>query len=224
MKPALIFDMDGVIVDSNPFHKQAWEIFCQKHGHHLSEEELRQQVYGKTNHDALPFLFGNLTEEQIKTYGEHKEVIFRKLFLPHITPVTGLREFLPIAQQHFEKLAIATSASTPNVDFTLDHLNIRNYFSVIVDETFVKRGKPDPEIYLSAASKLGMPPESCIVIEDSLSGIESAKRAGMKVIGITTTHNAEELQPLVDWVIRDFNELAQKLPELLDAQQPHSLA
>lgn len=223
MKPALIFDMDGVIVANNPFHKQAWDTFCKTHGHHLSEEELRQSIYGKTNHDVLTFLFGQLTEAEIKLYADQKEALYRELFLPHLAPVAGLMEFLPLASQQFEKLAIATSAPPSNIDFILDHLHIRPCFSLIIDETMVSRGKPDPEVYLITAKRLGILPEQCVVIEDSMSGVESAKRAGMKVVGITTTHSREELKAKnVDWTVEDFIELSATLPQILDAFKPES--
>ena len=218
MKPALIFDMDGVLVDNNPFHKQAWDTFCKTHGHHLNEEGLRQNIYGKTNHDVVTFLFGNLPETDIKAYAEQKEALYRELFLPHLAPVPGLIEFLPLATQQFEKLAIASSAPPVNIDFILDHLQIRPYFSLIVDETMVSRGKPDPEVYLITSKRLGIPPEQCVVIEDSMAGIESAKRAGMKVVGITTTHSREELRAKnVDWTIENFVELSATLPQILDS-------
>jgi len=224
MKPALIFDMDGVIIDSNPFHKRAWEAFCQAHGHHLTQEELEKKVYGKTNHDCIIGLFGELPEMEIQALADKKEALYREIFLPSLAPVPGLSAFLELAPQWFETMAVATSAPPLNVDFTLDNLNIRHYFKTIVDETMVSRGKPDPEVYLTTATCLGRKPEDCVVIEDSLAGIQAAKSAGMKVIGITTTHSPEELAPLVDLVIRDFNDLTERLPDFLRKAFPGTLA
>ncbi|MEB3286691.1 MAG: HAD family phosphatase [Vampirovibrionales bacterium] len=221
MKPALIFDMDGVIVDSNPFHKLAWQEFCKKYHCEMNDEELKTNVYGKTNHDVVPFIFEQklkqapLSEAQIQTYTREKEQLFQDLFRPHITATPGLLDFLPIVQHWFSSLAIGTSAPTMNVNFTLDALGIRSFFPIIVDDTEIKNGKPDPEIYLTVAEKLAMAPKDCIVIEDSLAGVEAAKRAGMSVIGITTTHSKKELEKEVDLVIDDFSNIAGQLDHFL---------
>ena len=213
----LIFDMDGVLVDSNPFHKQAWQSFSTQLGCAITEEVLEKSVYGKTNRDALTFLLNReLSAQETQQFADEKEALYRELFKPHLQPVTGLNAFLDQMQHErvFESLAIATSAPPDNVDFVLDGLSLRSYFSIIVDETMVTRGKPDPEIYLKTAERLHAKPDECWVIEDSYSGIESARQAGMRVIGITTTHSAEELSPRVHCVISDFNELAEKRPFL----------
>lgn len=202
----LIFDMDGVIIDSNPFHKTAWKAFCEKHSCSLTNDELQQYVYGKTNEDALRHVFGNdLTTTQINEYAQQKEETYRELFKPHLTALPGLAVFLEKAKSMFAELAVATSAPPENVDFVMDTLNLRRFFSIIVDETQVTKGKPDPEIYLKTAKLLQANPKQCIVFEDSLSGIQAAKNAGMVVIGVTTTHSAEELADKVDATIEDFN-------------------
>src|SRR5690606_34565835 len=198
---AFVFDMVGVIADSNPYHKIALRQFCEKHGHTLTETELREKIYGRTNKDWIPNLFGDIGRSLIKKYADEKEALFRDIYAPHIQPVPGLIEFLEDLQEI--PRAIATSAPIENVDFTLDKTGIRPYFEVILDESFVSRGKPDPEIYLKTATALNLPPGQCIVIEDSLSGVEAAKAAGSRVIAITTTHSQAEF-PAVDLVIDDF--------------------
>lgn len=210
MQPiAFIFDMDGVIVDSNPYHKIALRQFCEKHGHKLTETELREKIYGRTNKDWIPNLFGNITPELARKYANEKEALFRKLYAADIKPVSGLIEFLEELDLKGLPRAIATSAPRENVDFTLDKTGTQGYFKVILDESFVSKGKPDPEIYLKTATALNRPPQQCIVIEDSLSGVMSAKAAGCRVIGVTTTHSAEEFPP-VDLIIDDFKGLNPK--------------
>lgn len=204
---AFVFDMDGVIVDSNPYHKIALRQFCEKHGHALTETELREKIYGRTNKDWIPNLFGDIDRNLVQKYADEKETLFRDIYAPHIQPVPGLIEFLRDLGEI--PRAIATSAPIENVDFTLDKTGTRRYFEVILDESFVSRGKPDPEIYLKTATALNLQPGQCIVIEDSLSGIEAAKAAGSRVIAITTTHSEAEFPP-VDLVINDFRGLSPK--------------
>jgi HAD superfamily hydrolase (TIGR01509 family) len=204
---AFLFDMDGVLVDSNPYHKIALREFCRKHGHELSEEKLREKIYGRTNRDWITNLFGALPDATLRSYADEKEALFRELYAPHIQPLTGLNSFLAQLDQNGISRAIATSAPRANVDFTLSKTGLGNYFSVILDESFVSRGKPDPEIYLKTAAALGFAPSSCIVLEDSLSGVAAGKAAGCKVVGITTTHTAHELSQS-DLVINKFDEIS----------------
>jgi len=203
---AIIFDMDGVIVDSNPYHKIALNQFCARHGHELSETQLREKVYGRTNKEWLTNLFGTLPEETCKAYAEEKEALYRQLFKDDIQPVSGLVSFLDLLDHHQIPRAIGTSAPQSNVVFTLSKTHTQKYFDIILNDTFVTHGKPHPEIYLKCAQALGLPNSQCIVIEDSLSGVEAGKAAGSKVIGITTTHTREELQH-TDLIIDDFNAL-----------------
>lgn len=190
---AFIFDMDGVIVDSNPFHKIALKQFCKKYGHELSEMQLREKIYGRPNKDWIPNVFGKIEEKLMREYEAEKEGLFRELYKDDIKPLEGLVDFLKHLDKYNLSRAIATSAPRPNVDFTLAKTGTEKYFPVILDESFVSKGKPDPEIYLKAAAALKYPPEKCIVFEDSLSGVRAGKDAGCKVVGITTTHTREEL-------------------------------
>ena len=204
MKYAFLFDMDGVIVDSNPAHKIALRQFCSKHGYNLTDEQLREKIYGRTNKDWIPNLFGNIGADLIRQYADEKEALFRELYAADIVPLDGLIGF--IEKMDGIPRAIATSAPRANVDFTLSKTRTEKYFPVILDEAFVNRGKPDPEIYLKTAAALGFDPKDCVVFEDSLSGVKAGKAAGCKVVGISTTHTQEELSE-TDLVMRDFSEL-----------------
>ncbi len=203
---ALIFDMDGVIVDSNPAHKKALIQFCESHGFSLTEEELRAKIYGRTNRTWLTNLFGALSEEKLAEYTHEKESLYRRLFKPDIAPVPGLLTFLETARAANIQMLIGTSAPPENVHFTLSHTQTQDFFSHILDDTYVTHGKPHPEIYLKAVAQTPLPAERCIVLEDSLSGVEAGLQASCKVIGITTTHTPEELKD-THLVIGDFNEL-----------------
>jgi beta-phosphoglucomutase len=212
---AVIFDMDGVIVDTNVFHKKAIHQFCKKYGFALTEDQLRKSVYGRTNKDWITNLFGSLTPEQLQAYAHEKEQLFRDLYLPYIKPVKGLNSFLEKLQEQNIPTAIATSAPPKNVEFILAHIPIKKYFNVILDERVVTHGKPNPEIYIKTAEALGYENENCIVIEDSLSGVTAGRKSGSKVIGITTTHTAAELMD-ANFIIQDFDDLSiSMLPEIL---------
>ena len=205
MNHAFIFDMDGVLVDSNPTHKIALKQFCRKHGYNLSETDLREKIYGRTNRDWLLNLFGTLSEETIRAYAEEKEALFRELYID-IKPMDGLHLFLEKLETAGIPKAIATSAPRANVDFTISRTQIERFFPVILDDSFVTIGKPDPQIYLRSAEALGIKPGQCVVFEDSLSGVMAARRAGCKVVGVTTTHTHEELAD-TDLNINNFDAL-----------------
>jgi beta-phosphoglucomutase len=212
---AVIFDMDGVMVDSNPYHKIALRQFCERHGHHLSDKELKNSIFGRTNKDWLTSLFGGtLTAEQLTEYENEKEALFRKIYAPCLQPVNGLINFLQVLKDNQISLALATSAPPSNVHFILEKTGTFEFFSVILDGHSVRNSKPDPEIYLKTAALLHYPPEKCVVIEDSISGVISALSAGCKVIGITTTHTRQELYQTHHNIV-DFNELNRQVLKTL---------
>ncbi len=203
---AVIFDMDGVIVDTNPYHKISLKQFCEKYGYQLNEEDLISKIYGRTNNEWIRNIFGPLPKEKILELGEEKEAMFRAIYKDVIKPVSGLDDFLNALEEENIPKAIGTSAPRSNVDFVLEHTQLKKYFTTILDQSDVEHGKPNPEIYLKVADRLGFPPQQCIVFEDSLSCVESAQRAGAKVVGVSTTHSHQELAH-TDLVISDFKGL-----------------
>lgn len=203
---AVIFDMDGVIVDSNPAHKIALNQFCEKYGYELTDEYLANNIYGRTNKDWISNLFGDLKDHEWQKYEHEKEALFREIYASDITPVNGLMPFLNLLDEYNIPRAIATSAPYENVEFVFEKTGIGSYFEIILDESDVVVGKPDPQIYLKTVRALSYPADQCIVIEDSVSGVEAAKKAGCKVIGITTTHTEDEFES-TDYIINDFTNL-----------------
>lgn len=203
---AFIFDMDGVLVDSNPFHKTALKQFCEKHGYNLSEKELREKIYGRTNKDWIVNIFGDIGEEKIQQYANEKETLYRQLYANNIVPFKGILSFLEKLDKNNIPRAIGTSAQRANVDFTLSKTKMDKYFDIILDDTCITHSKPHPEIYIKAAAALSLSNANCVVIEDSLSGVQAGKAAGSKVIGITTTHTPDELAE-ADLIIHDFADL-----------------
>jgi HAD superfamily hydrolase (TIGR01509 family) len=204
---AFVFDMDGVIVDTNPYHKITLRQFAEKYGYTLSEEELIKKIYGRTNKEWIPNLFGRaMSSEEVSRFGEEKEQLFRDLYEKDIVEVAGLTTFLDQAMQLNIQMAIGTSAPRSNVDFVLKHTGIEKFFPVILDESHVTHGKPNPEIYINCAAALNFPPAQVIVFEDSLSGVAAGLAAGCHVVGIATTHTSEELGTKV--TMKDFTELS----------------
>ena len=204
---AVIFDMDGVIIKNSEYHKKAWNEFCKKYGVNLTEAERKQYIYGTINKTALEYIFKKeLTKDEINIYGNEKEEIYRAIYKPDIKITDNLISFLDMLKANNVTIGIATSANKENVDFVMDNTGIRDYFKEIIDADQIEKGKPDPEIYLKTAQKLGYIPEKCIVIEDSVSGVMSGKNANMKVIAITNTHSKVDLK-MADLIIDNFNEL-----------------
>lgn len=188
-----IFDMDGVIVHSNPAHEQTIKEFCKKHNKDVSNDFLRERVFGRTNKEWIPELFGDISNNQLNEYANEKEAMFRERFEPLSAKIKGVGPFLKLMEERNIPCVLATSAPGENADYILDSLKIRSHFDTILDSSDVDKGKPEPEVYLKAATSLSLPPSQCMVFEDSLAGVEAGIRAGTHVVGIRSTHTAEEL-------------------------------
>jgi beta-phosphoglucomutase family hydrolase len=185
---ALIFDMDGVIVDSNPLHRDAWVEFNRRYGVETTDAMV-ERMYGRRNDEIVrDFFGGHLSDAEVAARGSAKEEIYREMLGNRIeeTLVPGLRPFL----EGFRgvPMALATNAEPENVNFVLDRAGLRSYFRVVVDGHQVSLPKPHPEIYLLAAALLEIAPPNCIVLEDSYTGVAAARSAGMRVVGIGTTY------------------------------------
>jgi beta-phosphoglucomutase len=189
-----IFDMDGTLVDNMGYHVQAWKDFFKEMGKDIPVMELIPRIAGKPSEEGIKLTLGSgIPKNEIKRYVDRKEDIYRQSYAKQLEPIPGLVDFLNNSQALNIAMAIATSAPRVNIDFTIDGLNIRKYFNIIVGSDGIRNGKPDPEIFLTAADKLNILPSKCIVFEDSLIGIEAACRAGMKVIVVTTSLQEDEV-------------------------------
>jgi beta-phosphoglucomutase family hydrolase len=200
-EPALILDMDGVIIDSNPWHRQAWAEYNRRFGIE-TDEAMQRRMYGKRNDDIVREFFGDhLTNEEVQLHGAAKERLYREMICSMVNAalVPGVREFLE--RHRHQPAGVASNAEPANVEFVLDEAGLRQYFRAVVDGHQVPNPKPHPDIYLRAAELLGVEPGDCVVFEDSLTGIEAARAARMAVVGVLTTHG--EL-PGVDLQIPDF--------------------
>jgi beta-phosphoglucomutase family hydrolase len=212
---AVIFDLDGTLVDNNVYHIEAWKAFYDKIGKPFSLEEYTKNINGRINRDIFNYVFNStLNPELIEEYSHEKEAMYRDLYKPHIKPIDGLVDFLEELEKAKVPKAIATSGLIPNINFMFEHVPIENYFFSVIDASQITHGKPHPEIFLKAAISVNAVPSNCVAFEDSVAGIRSAKAAGMKVIALTTTHTAEDLKE-ADLIIKDYTEISlTKLHEL----------
>jgi beta-phosphoglucomutase len=199
---ALILDMDGVIVNSNPVHREAWALYIRQFGVDAGDAS-PEWWYGRRNDEIVRDFFGShLSAEEVRAHGAAKEQLYRKIIGPRLNDalVPGVREFLE--RHRGQPIGLATNAGPANVEFLLDGARLGAYFRAVVDGHQVKNPKPAPDIYLRAASLLGAEPQNCVVFEDSLPGIQAARAAGMALVGVKTTH-AEFAD--VDLAIENFN-------------------
>ena len=203
---AVIFDMDGVIVDSNPVHKKILLKFCTNHGKQLSDEYIRENLYGRTNQEWIPKVFGPLPTEKTESLADEKEQMFRNVFNPDEHIVPGFIEFLNLIKRKEIKTVVATSAPAENAGYILGKLAIINSFDAVLNSSHFTESKPHPDPYLKAAKAVKASPEYCIVFEDSISGVNSGLSAGAKVVGIATTHSHEDLSSC-HLVVNDFTEI-----------------
>ena len=186
--PALIFDMDGVLLDSNPAHREAWAAYNLRFGLETTPQMI-ERMYGRRNDQIIRDFFGSgLDADEVARRGAEKEELYREMVGPRLEGmlVPGLRAFLE--QNRHRPMAVASNAEPENIAFLLDRARLRDFFRIVVDGHQVSRPKPAPEIYLRAAEMLGVVPAEAIVFEDSLSGVEAARAAGMRVIGLRTTY------------------------------------
>ncbi len=196
----MIFDLDGVLIHSMPLHLIAWERYLEKIGVRVGD--LERRMHGQRNAELVRDLLGNdLAEDVVFEHGASKERLFREMLAadPDRYRVPGVLEFL---NRHREvPKAVASNAEPANIDFVLDRLGMRSFFSVTVDGFQVTRPKPFPDIYLEAAEQLHKKPEDCIVFEDSPTGLDAGRAAGMRLVGVETTPT--EFRG-VDLHIKDF--------------------
>lgn len=211
---AFIFDMDGTLVDNMHVHTEAWAKLLEENGVEMDAYKFLVATAGKTNREILPTVFGEISEDRITELAKRKEILYRDAYLPIRKPVDGLVEFLTEAQSLGIKMAVATAASNPNMEFILDGLDLRRFFGAVTTATDVKVGKPDPAMFLVSAAKLGVEPKNCIVFEDAIGGFEAAHRAGMVSIGITTVNSAEDILKL-DSVVEAHADFTQMRPQEL---------
>jgi len=215
---AIIFDMDGVLVDSNPFHLRKWIDLFQVHGVSFDEQELPKAILGPPNEVTFRRYLGDgLTREQMAELSEELEENFRREIGPHARAFPGVRPFIEECDAQGIAMAVASAAMGKNVRFLITALGLQDYFRALLTGDEVSHSKPDPEIYLKTAAKLGVDPTHCAVFEDSFVGIEAAKRAGMRCVAIASTFPLEDLrrETHADLILPDFEAVSLETLDLL---------
>lgn len=205
---AVIFDLDGVLVDSSYFHFEAWKAWAQQVGAQQPVTETWfRQTFGLRNDAIIPTLIQRpLTPEETDALSDQKEAIFRQLAHGHLQPLPGVRELVEGLHQADFRLAVGTSTPPENLEMVLEDLSLARYFPVRITSTDVQQGKPDPEVFLRAAGRLQVAPERCVVIEDAKAGVEAARRGGMFAIAVTTTHPSSSFQQ-AHWIVDSLTEV-----------------
>ncbi len=189
---AVIWDMDGVIVDSGPYHFQSWHNTLEQYSVLVSEAQLRQ-LFGMTSPEVVRILFGaEVKEEFVSQLCEEKELLFREAIREGADYLPGVENWLDAFNKFGIRQAIASSGSQENIDAVLDALDTRRFLDEVISGIDLP-SKPDPAVFLLAAQKLGVQPKNCLVIEDAIAGVKGAITAGMKCLAVTTTNSPAEL-------------------------------
>ena len=213
----VIFDMDGVLVDSYHAHFRSWQVMAAEAGVTI-DETLFAATFGRTSREVLATSWGSgrFTDAQIAQLDLRKEEVFREIIAANFPMMAGARELLTALARAGFALAIGSSAPPDNVEAVLEKMRLRSLFDAVVTGADVRRGKPDPQVFLTAAARLRLPPEWCAVIEDAPLGIEAARAAGAACIGLASTGRTREQLAAADLVVDRLEELSStRIEELI---------
>jgi beta-phosphoglucomutase family hydrolase len=202
----IIFDMDGVLADTGPIHFESWVKMANEIGYEFTKE-LFEETFGQQSIPITRKLVGDdIDLKLVRKWANLKEKYYREMMKDKIEPLPGVINLLKNLKKNGFKLAVGSSGPPENVKLILNNLKIESFFNVVVTAAQVRHGKPDPEVFLITAKNLRLKPQNCIVIEDAPVGIKAAKKAGMKSIAITTTHNEKELFE-ADRIVNDLTNI-----------------
>jgi beta-phosphoglucomutase family hydrolase len=217
-KMGVIFDLDGVLVDTGWAHKQAWQDLAEKEGFDMSDEFF-YSTFGMQNYQIIPTLAGqNVARKKIDRLSEWKESRYREIISDKLALLPGVSKLLNDLKDSGFLLAIGSSAPRANLELVLERLSLQNQFNACVTDKDVKKGKPAPDTFLKAAKKLALSPGQCVVVEDAVQGVEAGKAAMMKVVAVTTTREKADLER-ADIVVDSLDELrAEDFIKLLNNQ------
>lgn len=220
---ALVFDLDGTLIDSMPWHARAWAALLEEQGIPAAPERLLRSTAGKTSAQVLrEHLGSSLGDDDIGALTARKESLFRSLYEPHLRALPGAAQLLAAARQLGFRIALATAAPMSNMVFALERTRLGSYFDTLVCADDGLPGKPAPDMFQMAARRLATEPQHAIVFEDALAGLTAARSAGMSAVAVATTHPPEELahRPEVLAVVRDFTDFDLELLRLPPRGEP----
>jgi beta-phosphoglucomutase family hydrolase len=190
---AVIWDMDGVIADTAPYHFRAWREVFRRRGARYTEDDFRRN-FGKRNDAIIRNVLGSgVSSREMEAIAAEKEELFRRRAGSRIRPLAGAIGLIRALGENGFSQAIGSSAPLENIELVTQRLGIAGFFRVIVSGREVAEGKPSPQVFLLAAERLGLRPRDCVVIEDAVAGVSAAKRAGMSCIAVTNTSPRTEL-------------------------------
>ncbi|MFC1633861.1 HAD family hydrolase [Planctomycetota bacterium] len=214
----VIFDLDGVLVDTGWAHKQSWYDLAEKEGFSMSDEFF-YSTFGMRNDLIIPMLAGQgVSSEEVDQFSDWKEQRYREIIAEKLTLPAGVGELLDDLKSHDFLLAVGSSAPKANLNLCLERVRIKDYFDACVTGEEVVEGKPAPETFLKAARKIGLSPECCVVVEDAVQGVQAGKAAGMPVVAVTTTRDRAALSA-ADMIVDSLGGLTAKdFIRLLKAQ------
>lgn len=205
---AVVFDLDGTLVDNMALHARSFVAFATRHGLPELTLDLRRRIDGKRNSEIFPLLFGrDLTHDEVLAYEEEKEGAYRELSAGQLTPMPGVLELLDVLEARGLPVAVATSAPARNVEHTLRESGLAARLPVVARGDEVVNGKPFPDVFLEAAARLGVAPDQCLAFEDAPIGVEAAIRAAMRCVAVTSTFTLEQFavhEPAPHAVVRDY--------------------
>lgn len=215
---ALIFDLDGVIIDNTPVQARAFQLLFRDLDLQADASELLRRLNGMPATDILKQVFDHpVPEKDLKKYADQREFLYRTLYWDERQPAPGLVAFLTAARAAGLKIGLGSGSASDTLSYILDYLDLRRFFDVVVGADDVEAGKPHPETYVQVAQKLELAPESCLVFEDAILGEQAAYKAGMHCVAVTTTLKDTDFQaPLL--AIKDFAGLAPEQLRQLVAQ------
>jgi len=191
---AVLWDLDGVIADTGPYHCRAWQDVFGKRGVNFTEDDFMRHFGQRNDTIILSTLGGSISPEEFDTIAAEKEENYRRRVAGNIKPLPGAIELIRALREHGLKVAIASSAPMENIQLIIRGLGIDDCFQAIVWGREVAEGKPSPEVFMLAARKLGVEPRDCVVIEDAVAGVAAAKSAAMKCLAVTNSHSRNSLQ------------------------------
>ncbi|KAA9331478.1 HAD-IA family hydrolase [Hymenobacter busanensis] len=217
---ALIFDMDGVLIDNTRYQARAFQLLFRELGLDTNALTLLKRLNGMPATNILKTVFRYpVPEKQLKLYADRREFLYRVLYWDKRQELAGLTRFLEAARAAGFKLGLGTGSAPETIDYIIDHLHLRRFFDVVVGKDDVDHGKPHADTFAVVAKKLGVPPARCVVFEDAILGEQAAYRARMRCIGVGTALRAAQFQaPLT--VIKDFTGLTPARVLKLLAEQP----